>query len=391
MEHTGLRQGILFLDEINCVSETLTPAMLQFLQNKTFGNQPLPPGWLIAAAGNPPEYNKSVRDFDIVTLDRVRVLQIEPEAETFLQYAGEHGLHGAVVSYLKLRPERFYFAQRTDEALHYVTARGWEDLSELLKSYEVLGYAVTQELIGEFLCQDEIVRDFYAYYRLYARYGADYAVPELLDAGAEAANYTHACEMARGGDLTERFTVINLLAQALGSRFRAYRQLDAFAAALHETISQWSGSGTEPEVLARELRRKLADEDERGLLTPVQQAQKTCLADWMEQAGVRARERHLHTSDAVTAFVQAEFETVVQERAGKIDVLHQTLTNAFGFAEDAFGDGQEMTLLLTQLTDCRPVMEFITMHSCPEYLEKSRRLLVHAGETRLRALCREMN
>ena len=39
MERTGLREGILFLDEINCVSETLAPMMLQFLQCKTFGNQ----------------------------------------------------------------------------------------------------------------------------------------------------------------------------------------------------------------------------------------------------------------------------------------------------------------------------------------------------------------
>ncbi|MBO5495793.1 MAG: AAA family ATPase, partial [Oscillospiraceae bacterium] len=38
MENTGIREGILFLDEINCVSETLAPMMLQFLQNKTFGN-----------------------------------------------------------------------------------------------------------------------------------------------------------------------------------------------------------------------------------------------------------------------------------------------------------------------------------------------------------------
>ena len=32
MEETGLREGILFIDEINCVSETLAPTMLQFLQ-----------------------------------------------------------------------------------------------------------------------------------------------------------------------------------------------------------------------------------------------------------------------------------------------------------------------------------------------------------------------
>ena len=31
MEKTGEKEGILFLDEINCVSETLAPAMLQFL------------------------------------------------------------------------------------------------------------------------------------------------------------------------------------------------------------------------------------------------------------------------------------------------------------------------------------------------------------------------
>lgn len=34
MEQTGYREGILFLDEINCVSETLAPVMLQLLRLK---------------------------------------------------------------------------------------------------------------------------------------------------------------------------------------------------------------------------------------------------------------------------------------------------------------------------------------------------------------------
>ena len=54
MEQTGICEGILFIDEINCVSETLAPTMLQFLQGKTFGNQKLPEGCIIVAAGNPP-------------------------------------------------------------------------------------------------------------------------------------------------------------------------------------------------------------------------------------------------------------------------------------------------------------------------------------------------
>ena len=54
MRKSGVRRGILFLDEINCVSETLYPSMLQFLQFKTFGRHAVPEGWIIVTAGNPP-------------------------------------------------------------------------------------------------------------------------------------------------------------------------------------------------------------------------------------------------------------------------------------------------------------------------------------------------
>ena len=36
----------------------------------------MPKGWIIVAAGNPSEYNKSVREFDMVTLDRVRKMML---------------------------------------------------------------------------------------------------------------------------------------------------------------------------------------------------------------------------------------------------------------------------------------------------------------------------
>ena len=87
IEETGLKEGILFIDEINCVSETLAPTMLQFLQCKTFGSHRIPEGWIIAAAGNPPEYNKSVREFDVVTLDRIKRIDVEPDLGVWKDYA----------------------------------------------------------------------------------------------------------------------------------------------------------------------------------------------------------------------------------------------------------------------------------------------------------------
>lgn len=88
--------------------------MLQFLQNKKFGSHKVPDGWMIVAAGNPPEYNKSVREFDIVTLDRVRRLDLEPDLEAWMAYAWEQEVHGAILSYLNLKKDHFIRSMRTE-------------------------------------------------------------------------------------------------------------------------------------------------------------------------------------------------------------------------------------------------------------------------------------
>ena len=78
MEATGLKEGILFIDEINRGFRDAGLTMLH-LAVQDLRHQAVPAGWVIVAAGNPPEYNKSVRDLDIVTLDRVRRMDIEPD------------------------------------------------------------------------------------------------------------------------------------------------------------------------------------------------------------------------------------------------------------------------------------------------------------------------
>ena len=125
MEQTGKKRGILFLDEINCVSETLAPVMLQLLQEKKFGNQHIPDDWLIVAAGNPPEYNKSVREFDVATLDRVRKIEVLPELSVWLSYAEKNQIHSAVTTYLMAHSDHFYSVSQEVDEKRFVTARGW--------------------------------------------------------------------------------------------------------------------------------------------------------------------------------------------------------------------------------------------------------------------------
>ena len=136
MTETGLDEGILFIDEINCVSETLAPAMLQFLQCKSFGNHEIPKGWVIVAAGNPPEYNKSVREFDVVTLDRVKKIMVEPDYQAWREYAYKENMHPAILSYLELRNNCFYRMETTIDGKQFATPRGWEDLSRMMEVCE---------------------------------------------------------------------------------------------------------------------------------------------------------------------------------------------------------------------------------------------------------------
>ena len=211
MEKTGLRTGILFLDEINCVSETLMPAILQMLQNKTFGVHALPEGWMIAAAGNPPRYNQSARSFDMATLDRVRRIDLEPSLAVWQEYAAAHAVHPAVLAYLRLHPEHFFVCDAQRSAGSFVTARGWEDLSALMQVYEELDIPVTEEVVREYLRLPDVAEDFAAYYDLYRKYRDDYGIHEILRGNAQPAVY----ERLLKAGFDERVAVVNLLLDAL--------------------------------------------------------------------------------------------------------------------------------------------------------------------------------
>lgn len=98
--------------------------MLQFLQYKQFGQHLLPEGWLIVMVGNPPQYNRSVREFDVATLDRLKVMELEQDYDTWRQYAITHDMHRAVIAYLDAKKDDFYKISVSIKEKIYVTTRG---------------------------------------------------------------------------------------------------------------------------------------------------------------------------------------------------------------------------------------------------------------------------
>ena len=159
----GCKEGILLLDEFPCMSETIMPVMLAFLQTKNIGEHRLPEGWVIVLCGNPPKFNKSARRFDSAVLDRLRKIETEFEPDCFISYGKSIGLEPIILSYLELHPEHAYRCQETNGIHELVTCRGWENLSHAFQVYRELGQKPDRACVGQFLKSEDICDSFIQY------------------------------------------------------------------------------------------------------------------------------------------------------------------------------------------------------------------------------------
>lgn len=395
MEETGHKEGILFIDEINCVSETLAPTMLQFLQNKTFGSHKVPKGWIIVAAGNPPQYNKSVREFDIVTLDRVRKIEVEADCDVWLEYACRQEVHEAVLSYLRIKKENFYAVENTVDGKFFVTARGWEDLSEILKSYEEFQIPVTEALVSQYLQKEETARDFTAYYQLYRKYGTDYGIAEILEGGLLGEEYREKISMAGKGGFEERFTVVNLVLGALHTAFAGFSQKEERITALHGALQYLKNYMQEHkelqdmETFIRNRKNSLEVKTEAGLNTEKEIRKENWVIGMLEEYYLNLKKEHIQKSEEGFERIREYFGREIQERKKETERILEEIEKAFQFIEAAFGDGQEMVLFVSGLTQDDRAMDFLSIHESPLYLKWSGKLLYRQEQEKLLEECRK--
>lgn len=214
------------------------------MQCKTFGNQAIPEGWLIVAAGNPPEYNKSVRDFDMVTLDRVRYLNIEADYKVWKEYARAKHLHNAILSYLELRQKNFYRVEADVDGIRFVTARGWEDLSSLMQVYEKLDLPVDESVIREFIHHEDVAEDAAAYFELYRKYRDDYGIADILAGKVRPETFARIYAAA----FDERLSVVNLLLDGLSAFFEKVQENKQITDNWYEFLKEYQRRLKEGEV-----------------------------------------------------------------------------------------------------------------------------------------------
>lgn len=382
MEESGLKEGILFLDEINCVSETLAPSMLQFLQYKVFGRHQVPEGWVIVTAGNPPEYNKSVREFDVVTLDRMKILEVEADYSVWKEYAAERGIHTAITNYLDLKKEDFYQVETTVKGKNYITARGWEDLSQMLLLYEEEGLAVEESFVGQYLRNDRVVKEFTAYYDLYRKYQNDYKVEHILSGQVSE----QVKDKARKADFDERLSLMGMLIDKIQHDIKDNIQTSEMLGELMNPLKALkakteSGCSVDEllSLLGQQLegRQKAMDSLQKaGALSDRDKLKSRAIVKFLSECEKKLRVED--AADAQTAFAQIKekFDKKVAQYKQDTGVVKERMHYLFVFVEDTFGSGNEMLILVTECTVQSDCAKFISMYGCEDYQRHNEELML---------------
>ena len=381
MEETGLKEGILFLDEINCVSETLAPSMLQFLQYKIFGRHRVPEGWIVVTAGNPPEYNNSVREFDIVTWDRLKRIDVEPDYDVWKEYAYKKGVHASIITYLDIKKADFYKIETTVDGKSFVTARGWSDLSDMIKLFEQHGLTVDEKLIGQYLQNRKIAKDFAIYFDLFNKYKSDYQVDKIL-AGKATDEIKRRAKTAK---FDERLALLGLVLDAITEELRqvnlAEQAQTELMNALKNVRMDFIRPKAESEAAVGKQINLLNKKMEAGKLasTLSADAEFACYSAVAALEEMSAMLMEQKPADGTEAFklLKAEFDNRTKQLKKQADTAGKQLSNVFLFCEDVFGDGQEMLILVTELTISYYGARFISRYGCKEYFNHNKELLFY--------------
>lgn len=392
MKKSGIEEGILFLDEINCVSETLAPSMLQFLQYKVFGRHRVPEGWVIVTAGNPPEYNKSVREFDVVTMDRLKVLDVEAEYGVWKEYAQEQGIHNVITSYLELKKEHFYRIETTVKGRSYVTARGWEDLSQILYLYEEEGLAVDEVLIGQYLRNERVVKEFAAYYDLYRKYQKNYHVEEILNGDAPE----EVAARAKAAPFDERLSLLSMLLDIVLGEMRLGVEGADY---LNDLMPLLKGLKSLSEKEAAANGNVLVDMLERQKEAKKKAADSLRMANALSEGDKRKyrktirfleeAKKELYVGDAGTAteafsYIKQKFDQQVSVMKGGVVETKGRIHRLFEFVKETFGEENEMLILVTELTVNTSGARFIGMFGSEDYQKYNGKLRLSGRQEDLR-------
>ncbi len=137
-------EGILLLEELNRAERYIQQPALQLLTARRLHEYVLPDGWSVFAAINPETGDYQVTPLDLALRARFLHVPVRADRAAWLAWAGEHGVHPAVLALARAHERLF------DE----VSPRAWTYASEVVLAMtpeELRDHVLVRDVLGGYL------------------------------------------------------------------------------------------------------------------------------------------------------------------------------------------------------------------------------------------------
>ena len=96
-----------------------------------------------------------------------------------------------------------------------------------------------------------------------------------------------------------------------------------------------------------------------------------------KNTGRELREIRNHAGEAAYKIIKKEYNDKVKSISQKAEDSKKQLSNMFRFSEEVFGEGQEILIIVTDLTANYNSARFISEFGCEEYFKHNKELLFY--------------
>ena len=177
--------------------------------------------------------------------------------------------------------------------------------------------------------------------------------------------------------------MIRLLLDVMTGSFTQYEALHGILSDVHSTLDHWKRLGGDLQTLTAERQKAFKIKQAAELLSPEEEAREQAVLDRLAAyiaAGQAARRTDFDFCKQCFEADTRPMEQLAQDALRRLD-------NGIRFAEEAFGDGQELVLLISELSHSARAMTFLSAYGCDRFLRHSHVLLYRQQERELQAQC----
>lgn len=154
----SIKEGILFLDELNTAAPMVQASAYQLILDRKIGEYTLPDGWAIVAAGNRESDRGVVFRMASPLANRFVHLLMEVDLDVWQTWAKKAGIDAVIIAFTSYRPDALFAFNTQNDSKAFATPRTWEYVNEILASVpdddlllDMVSGAIGEDLAAAFL------------------------------------------------------------------------------------------------------------------------------------------------------------------------------------------------------------------------------------------------